>query len=84
MRKSILLALVPALAGVMAGCSSQVESTQVLLTSEAGAKCDAGQKVTFVKTKAASENAVVVDLNDERQTIDGFGGSLTESSGAPS
>lgn len=64
-------------ATLMVSCS-HVNSTEVLLTSEAGAKCDKAAQVTFRKTTAA--NAFVINPDEQRQTIDGFGGSLTESS----
>jgi len=75
MKKSVI--------GVLSGillcsCTARVPSTHVWLTSEAGDKCEEKAPVIFHEGKAA--NAVVVDLNETRQTIDGFGGSLTESS----
>lgn len=59
-------------------CSCGVKTTEVLLTAESGEKCAAQPAERFAKTTL--ENAVVVDLNDERQTLDGYGVSLTESS----
>ncbi|MCM1034628.1 MAG: hypothetical protein NC038_03060 [Paludibacter sp.] len=65
-------------ASLLAACTSGIKSSQVLITSEAGQNCAKGEAVVFTKKKAA--DAVVVDLQDKRQTVDGFGGSLTESS----
>lgn len=59
-------------------CSCGVKTTEVLLTAESGEKCAAQPAERFAKTTL--ENAVVVDLDDERQTLDGYGVSLTESS----
>lgn len=59
-------------------CTAEIPSTHVWLTSEAGDKCAEQQAVIF--HKGTSENAVVVNLDERRQTIDGFGNSITESS----
>lgn len=62
----------------LVACTNRINTTQVLLTSENGEKCATVAPISFQKSAAA--NAVVVDLNDQRQTIDGYGVSLTESS----
>ena len=62
----------------LTACTAQIPSSQVWLTSEAGDKCSDVKPVVF--RPGTAENAVVVDVNDRRQVIDGFGGSLTESS----
>ena len=74
MRQVILVALC-----ALTACTAKVPSSHVWLTSEAGDKCAEKEAVVFTKANADA-NAIVVDLNDRRQTIDGFGGSLTESS----
>ncbi len=67
------------LGGVLiCSCTARVPSTHVWLTSEAGDKCAEKEAVVFKKGQAA--DAVVIDPATTRQTIDGFGGSLTESS----
>ena len=75
MQRLILFALI---ALSFTACASKDPKGQVWLTSEAGDKCT--QKEDIVFTKGTADNAFVIDLNDRRQTIDGFGGSLTESS----
>ena len=72
---SVLLSLS---AAVLSACTPQIQSTHVWLTSEAGDKCAEKEAVVFRKGTAA--DAVVVNLNDKRQAIDGFGNSITESS----
>ena len=62
----------------LTACTAKVPSSHVWLTSEAGDKCAEKEAVVF--QKGAADGAIVVNLNDRRQTIDGFGGSLTESS----
>ena len=62
----------------LTACTAKVPSSQVWLTSEAGDKC--AEKEVVVFQKGAIDGAIVVNLDDRRQTIDGFGGSLTESS----
>ena len=67
----------------LAACTPQIESSHVWLTSAAGDKCAEKEAVVFHKVDVSDGHnyaAFVVDLNDRRQTIDGFGGSLTESS----
>lgn len=73
MRKIILFALC-----ALTACTAKVPSTHVWLTSEAGDKCAEQPAVVF--TQGTASDAIVVDVNDRRQTIDGYGGSLTESS----
>jgi len=67
-----------ALVLLLAACTPQIQSSHVWLTSAAGDQCTEKEAVVFKKTTA--ENAVVIDPASTRQTIDGFGGSLTESS----
>lgn len=74
MKKTLILFA----AAALCACGNQVRSTEVLVTSEAGQKCSPAASVVFQKHTAA--DAVAVDLNAERQTIDGIGASLTESS----
>ena len=62
---------------LLASCSP-IESSHVWLTSEVGDKFAEKEAVIF--QKGTAENAIVVNLDERRQTIDGFGGSLTESS----
>lgn len=63
---------------LLCACSRTPETTQVLLTSADGEKCAAAEGVRFARGTA--ENAFVIHPQELRQTIDGFGGSLTESS----
>ena len=63
---------------LFASCTPQRQSSHVWLTSEAGDKCAEAPAVVFQKGQAA--DAVVIDPAATRQTIDGFGASLTESS----
>ena len=63
---------------LFASCTPQIQSSHVWLTGESGDKCAEAPAVVFRKGHAA--DAVVVDPSATRQTIDGFGGSLTESS----
>ena len=74
MRNTIFLFALCALSA----CTAKVPSAHVWLTSEAGDKCAEKEAVVFKKCTA--ENAVVINPSETRQTIDGFGGSLTESS----
>ena len=62
----------------LVACNPQTPSSHVWLTSEAGDKCADQPAVVF--EKGSAEGAYVVNPDDRRQTIDGFGGSLTESS----
>ena len=73
MHKLILLALT-----TLVACSPRIQSDHVWLTSESGDKCSEAKAVVFRPGTAAE--AIVVDVNDRRQTIDGFGNSITESS----
>ena len=70
--------LISALLVTLAACN-RVTTTEVRLTSEAGDKYALQDNITFHKGKAPVA-LVTVNPADERQTIDGFGGSLTESS----
>ena len=62
----------------LTACTAKVPSMHVWLTSEAGDKCTESEAVVF--HKGSIDGAVVVNIDEPRQTIDGFGGSLTESS----
>lgn len=62
----------------LTACTAKVPSTHVWVTSEAGDKCTEAEAVVF--HKASIDGAIVVNPEERRQTIDGFGGSLTESS----
>lgn len=86
-----LLYILPAM---LVACSSGVKTTQVLLTAESGEKCTEVAPITFHKMEngkssngqsvhaSPSQGAkgVFVDPDDQRQTIDGYGVSLTEAS----
>lgn len=63
---------------LLCACSRTPETTQVWLTSAAGDKCAEAEGVRFEKGRA--DNAFVIRTDEQRQAIDGFGGSLTESS----
>lgn len=63
---------------LFSSCMKDVRSTHVWLTSEAGAKCTEQKPVVF--HSGTVDGAVVVNLDDRRQTLEGIGGSLTESS----
>ena len=63
---------------LLASCTAKVPSTQVWLTSAAGDKFAEQESVIFHKGEV--DNAVTIDINEKKQTIDGYGGSLTESS----
>lgn len=63
---------------IFAACTSKITTTEVLLTAESGEKCSPAPAVTF--TKKLLPYKASVNLSAERQTVDGFGGSLTESS----
>lgn len=63
---------------LLCACSRTPETTQVWLTSAAGDKCAEAEGVCFAKGTA--DNAFVIRTDEQRQSIDGFGGSLTESS----
>ena len=70
--------LISALLVTLAACN-RVTTTEVRLTSEAGDKYALQDDITFRKGKAPMA-LVTVNPADERQTIDGFGASITESS----
>ncbi len=63
---------------LLCACSRTPETTQVWITSAAGDKCAEAEGVRFAKGTA--DNAFVIRTDEQRQAIDGFGGSLTESS----
>ena len=65
-------------ATLLVACSGGVQTTHVWVTSESGDKCAEAPAITF--KKGTSDKAIVVNTAEERQTIDGFGASLTESS----
>ena len=73
MRKVILFALC-----ALTACTAKVPSSHVWLTSEAGDKCAEKEAVVF--HKGTVDGAIVVNPDEPRQTIDGFGNSITESS----
>ena len=62
----------------LVACNRQVTSSHVWVTSAAGDKCAEKEAVVF--HKGATENAIVVNPDERRQPIDGFGNSVTESS----
>ena len=64
---------------LLSGCANRVTTTEVRLTSEAGDKYALQQPVTFTEGELTAPD-VVIDINDERQVIAGFGASITESS----
>lgn len=81
----MLKKLIYILPAMLVACSSGVKTTQVLLTAESGEKCTEVSPITFQKISGSSKTsgtsgAVLVDPSDQRQTIDGYGVSLTESS----
>lgn len=62
----------------LSSCTRSVRSTQVWLTDEAGDKCAEKEAVVFRQGTIA--DAVTINTSDRKQTIDGFGNSITESS----
>lgn len=67
----------------LSACTTKVTSDHVWLTSEAGDKCAEQEAVVFKRcgdTGQSDQGCFVVDIDDRRQTIDGFGNSITESS----
>ena len=62
----------------LTACTAKVPSSHVWLTSEAGDKCAEKKAVMF--HKGVVDGAIVVQPEEQRQTIDGFGNSITESS----
>lgn len=79
MKKQFALA---GLALVLCACHADKSSTHVWLTSASGDRFAEKEPVVFRRGGQApsEENRVVVDVNDRRQSIDGFGNSVTESS----
>ncbi len=75
MRKSLLW-----LAALTMVACTKGPKADVYTTSEAGDKCAATGQVRFRAVTEPSANALRIYPDDERQVIDGFGGSLTESS----
>lgn len=73
MKYSIIL-----LATILVACTPKPPVSRVWVTSEAGDKC--AEKEALVFKKSVEKKAIVVNLDDRRQTIDGFGNSITESS----
>jgi glucosylceramidase len=63
---------------ILSACT-QMESSKVLVTSESGDVLAEKENIVF-KKEAASGFTVSIDLESKRQTIDGIGSSLTESS----
>ena len=63
---------------ILGACSPCVKSSHVWVSSAAGDKCADKQQVRFYK--GAIQGAVIINPEDKRQTIDGFGNSITESS----
>ena len=78
MKTSTRFQLLLTILTILASCTPQIKSSQVWLTSEAGDKCAGKEAVVF--HKGTRQGAVVVNTDDRRQTIDGFGNSITESS----
>lgn len=78
MKHLFSMALAATAALLLPACANRSTTAQVLLTAESGAKCELVEPVVF--THSSTDNAVVVDLADERQVLEGYGASLTESS----
>lgn len=78
MKNVLKYGLSVAMATIMVACAETKQSTEVLLTAESGEKCTTVEPLTF--QKKVLKDAVVVDPSDVRQTIDGYGASLTEAS----
>ena len=71
--------MIPAVAvALLAGACSK--SATVEVTSAAGDKCAAKEDIQFTKSRTETKLAVTVKTEEERQTLVGIGGSLTESS----
>ena len=68
--KTILHCL--AFAMLFASCTQGIASSQVWLTSAAGDKCAEKEAVVF--QQGTAQNAIVIDINQKKQTIDGYGG----------
>lgn len=75
--KNIFLSL---LSVGLISCSTGVKTSETLLTAESGEKCAPVAPITFVKAAAQGEGIVTVNPLENRQVIDGYGASLTESS----
>lgn len=75
MKKLLLLGLTSV---VLMSC--HCHKAETLLTAESGEKCQAGKAVCFRAAEADAAADVVINPAEKRQFIDGFGGSLTESS----
>lgn len=58
-------------------CSHDITSIKVLLTSESGKKCDVVEPIVF--HQGVADKAIVVDPSVTKQSVNGFGVSLTES-----
>lgn len=78
--KNLSIYLCALAAAVLTACGGSETPTEavVLVTSEAGQRCDTVEPVTFIRQTL--DDAVVVNTDERRQQIDGFGVSLTESS----
>ena len=63
---------------LLASCTAKVPSTHVWLTSAAGDKFAEQQTIVF--HEGIANNAITIHVDEKKQTIDGYGGSLTESS----
>ena len=63
---------------LLVSCTAKVPSTHVWLTSAAGDKCTEQKAVVF--HEGTADNAITIHVDERKQTIDGYGGSLTESS----
>ena len=74
MKKLILISVV----ALLAACTPKITTTHVIVTAESGEKNAEQEPIVF--TRGMASDAIVVDPEEERQLIDGFGGSLTESS----
>ena len=75
MRKNLLW-----LAALMLVACAKSPNADIYTTSQAGDKCAATGQVRFRQVVEPSADALRIYPDDERQVIDGFGGSLTESS----
>jgi len=75
---SIKLIACSSLLSILASCA-QIESNRVLLTSESGEFLAEEENVVFSRRKT-SGLTVSIDIENKRQSLDGIGSSLTESS----
>ena len=83
MRNTLFLVFV--LCTTLCSCGNELRSSHVWLTSSDGAKCAEQPAVVFKKAtgerlEAMGQIPVIINLDERRQTVDGIGGSLTESS----